>query len=72
MTTPTLTCEHCESEIDVAKDPRAVVYDPSGATDIYCADCRERDFFRWLEDLPVSMGEKLREAYMINKRGWRA
>ena len=26
MTTPTLTCDHCESEIDVAQDPRWVEY----------------------------------------------
>jgi hypothetical protein len=36
----TLTCEHCESEIDVAKDPRCVVYDPSGATSVVCKACR--------------------------------
>ena len=47
MTTPTLTCDTCESEIDVAKDPRCVVYDPSGATDVKCAECRERSFWSW-------------------------
>jgi hypothetical protein len=43
----TLTCEHCESEIDVAKDPRCVVYDPSGGTDVKCAECRKREWERW-------------------------
>ena len=55
-----LTCEHCESEIDFAKDPRCVIYDPSGATDVMCEACRER-----------AHNEKMLEAYPI-KRGWRA
>ena len=45
--TPTLTCEHCDSEIDVALDPKCVVYDPSGATDVICAECRKRSYDRW-------------------------
>jgi hypothetical protein len=61
MTTPTLTCEHCESEIDVFMDPHCVVYDPSGATGVICADCRAK----------IAEHERLREAYRI-KRGWRA
>ena len=36
-----ITCEHCESEIDVEKDPRCVVYRPSGATDVMCEACRK-------------------------------
>ena len=58
----TLTCDHCESEIDVAKDPKCVVYDPSGATDVSCAECRERIYYRGLESW---------SRYQI-KRGWRA
>jgi len=45
--TLTLTCEHCESEIDVAKDPGCVVYDPSGATDVKCESCRQREWESW-------------------------
>jgi hypothetical protein len=74
MTAHTLTCEHCESEIDVAKDPHCVVYDPSGTTDVICEECRERAFDRWMsfvEDWPPSLIEQQREAYRI-KRGWRA
>jgi hypothetical protein len=47
MTTPTLTCDHCESEIDFAKDPRCVVYDPSGATDVICDSCRQIAWEQW-------------------------
>jgi hypothetical protein len=54
-----ITCEHCDSEIDVAQDPRCVVYDPSGATDVMCKKCKEL------------MWEQMCEAYRI-KRGWRA
>ena len=72
----TLTCDHCESEIEVEKDPRCVVYDPSGATDVICEACRERAWDRWQESTlageePPSLIEQQREAYMI-KRGWRA
>jgi fermentation-respiration switch protein FrsA (DUF1100 family) len=76
MTTPTLTCDTCESEIDVATDPRCVVYDPSGATDVICEACRERAWDRWQEstlagEWPPSDLDRLREAYRV-KRGWRA
>jgi hypothetical protein len=79
----TLTCEHCESEIDVALDPRCVVYDPSGSTDVICEGCRERlrrsvvlpDGPAGVGDLNLPKGdqrgcEALREAFRI-KRGWR-
>ena len=59
----TLTCEHCESEIDVAKDPKCVVYDPSGATDVICEGCRA---YAWEATM---LG--LQHDYRI-KRGWRA
>jgi hypothetical protein len=70
-----LTCDTCESEIDIANDPRCVVYDPSGATDVMCEVCRERAYDRWQESLEAGEGaqrgcEALREAYRI-KRGWR-
>lgn len=76
MTTPTLTCDHCESEIDVEKDPRCVVYDPSGATDVICEACRERAWERFEEERmagegPPSFEEQQRAAYRI-KRGWSA
>ena len=61
----TLTCEHCESEIDIAKDPRCVVYDPSGATDVICEACRELAYQRY------GIGPCMHEIYRI-KRGWRA
>ena len=44
----TLTCEHSDSEIDIAKDPKFVVYDPSGATDVMCESCRKCAWERWL------------------------
>jgi hypothetical protein len=76
-----ITCQHCESDIDVAKDPRCVVYDPSGATDVICEGCRERAYDRWVLQAGVGdlnspkatqrVCEALREAYRI-KRGWRA
>ena len=73
----TLTCDHCEAEIDVALDPRCVVYDPSGATDVICEACRERAWRRWEEstlavkrDRPYGITERFREAYRI-KREWR-
>jgi hypothetical protein len=74
MTAPTLTCEHCDSEIDAAKDPRCVVYDPSGSTDVICEGCRERAFDRWQESIaagdgPPSFLDQQREAYRI-KRGF--
>jgi hypothetical protein len=73
MTTPTLTCDTCESEIDVAKDPRCVVYDPSGSTDVICEACREAceraANAEWgsftSSDLPFGMQHRI-------KRGWRA
>jgi hypothetical protein len=75
MTTPTLNCDHCESEIDVALDPRCVVYDPSGATDVICENCREGAYLRWLENVmdggAPSLIEQQRKAYRI-KRGWSA
>ena len=58
----TLTCDHCESEIDVEKDPKCVVYEPSGHTEVMCKICRGLIHDRWLVK---------REAYNI-KRGWRA
>ena len=58
----TLTCDHCESEIDVAKDPRCVVYDPSGSTEVICEACRV---------LICERRKRTSEAYRI-KRGWRA
>ncbi len=61
MTTPTLTCEHCESEIDIAKDPGCVIYDPSGATDVVCEKCKRRAYDRWLESYSSRI-----------KRGWQA
>jgi len=63
MTAPTLTCEHCDSEIDVEKDPKCVSYDPSGATDVMCAECRARAY-----------DEQVSEHWAPNmiKRGWRA
>jgi hypothetical protein len=42
----TLTCDDCESEIDVAKDPRCLVVSVTGHTDVMCEACRER---AWLE-----------------------
>jgi hypothetical protein len=47
MTAPTLTCDHCCSEIDIKADPHCVLYRSAiGATDVYCAGCRERYFAR--------------------------
>ena len=69
----TLTCDHCESEIDVEIDPKCAMY-WNGSTDVMCAECRERAYQKWqesrLEDWPVDT-ERLREAFRI-KRGWRA
>jgi hypothetical protein len=65
MTAPTLTCDYCESEIDVAKDPRCVVYSPSsGATAVICAECQERSFAQ------AGCGD-LNEPFRI-KRRWQA
>lgn len=66
-----ITCEHCESEIDVASDPRCVVYDPSGATDVICEICRELAQSLMAKEWPADLTQELREAYRI-KRGWRA
>lgn len=63
--TSRITCEHCEAEIDVAKDPRCVVYDPSGSTDVICEACRERAYLDYCNDCIDH------ENYRI-KRGWRA
>jgi hypothetical protein len=50
MTTPTLTCDHCESEIDVAKDPHCVQYSPSsGCTEVICDYCRQIAWEQWNE-----------------------
>ena len=69
----TLTCEHCDSEIDVKKDPKCVVYDPSGATDVKCERCRELAWKQWRErtlaEWSASEVAQLHEAYRI-KRGW--
>jgi hypothetical protein len=72
----TLTCDTCEDEIDVTNDPRCVVYNPSGATDVICEGCRQMAWERWNESMAAGEGhqrgcEALREAYRI-KRGWRA
>ena len=40
----TLTCDHCDSEIDVAEDPKCLFYEPSGATQVMCVGCRERAY----------------------------
>jgi hypothetical protein len=69
MTTPTLTCDHCESEIDTALDPRCVVYDPSGSTDVICEGCRKAAFDRWQES--VMAGDR-HDQHEGVKRGWRA
>ena len=81
MTAPTLTCDTCDSEIDTAKDPRCVMYDPSGATDhVICEGCRRAAYDRWvLRDGPAGVGDlnlpkadqRGCEAYRI-KRGWSA
>jgi hypothetical protein len=79
MSAHKLTCEHCESEIDPAKDPRCVVYDPSGATDVICEVCRERLWGRWAaEQFEIMKGTSLRQAAGCGdlnepfriKRGW--
>jgi hypothetical protein len=74
MTTPTITCDDCGDEIDTGQDTNCVIYDPSGQTDVMCAECRGRAFDRWqarsLADWPLSDTEKLREAYKL-KHGWR-
>ena len=72
MTTPTLTCEHCGSEIDVAKDPGCI---QDGGMDVICEACREHAWDNWQQsafyDWPVSITERVREAYRV-KRGWQA
>lgn len=81
MTAPTLTCEHCESEIDVEADPRCI---QDGGMDVMCEGCRER---AWRSvvlpcgpagggdlNLPMTAPEPIaahREACRI-KRGWQA
>jgi len=72
----TITCDHCESEIDVEKDPRCVIYEPSGHTEVWCEACRERAYDRWNERIMAGEGglsitEQQRQAHRI-KRGWRA
>jgi hypothetical protein len=57
----TVTCDHCDSEIDTAKDPNCVIYNPSGATDVYCAECRDA----WL-------GRSIEQWDELFKRGWQA
>jgi len=70
-----ITCDHCESEVDIANDKNCVIYDPSGITAVMCEACRERAYDRWQEGLmagdgPPSLIEQQRQAYRI-KRGWR-
>ncbi len=67
----TLTCDHCDFEIDVNADPRCVVYDPSGATDVICEACRKFIFERWQES---ALGSDLApsNAKIRIKRGWQA
>jgi hypothetical protein len=60
-----ITCQHCDADIDVAKDPRCVVYDPSGSTDVICEGCREQQRARAV-DWPPNLNAQL------IKRGWRA
>lgn len=72
-----ITCDHCDSEIDIAKDRRCVLWSYAGGrTEVMCESCRERAFDRWQEDAmagdgPSSLIEQQREAYRI-KRGWQA
>ena len=47
MTPPTLTCENCESEIDVAKDPRCVMASVTGHANVMCESCRQLAYDRW-------------------------
>ena len=48
MTAPTLTCEHCDSEIDVAKEPHCV---QRGGMGIICEACRQMAWERWNESM---------------------
>jgi len=50
----TITCEHCDSEIDVAKDPKCI---QDGGLDVICADCRKRAHDIWLSKLAESCDE---------------
>jgi hypothetical protein len=59
-----IACEHCSAEIDVAKDPRCVVYDPSGSTDVICEGCRYR---AWTTRQRVQIEQRDDRI----KRGWR-
>jgi hypothetical protein len=68
----TLTCDHCESEIDVEKDPKCVVYDPSGATDVICAECRERAWKQCIVDGGWADHPEYQRVRQGIKRGWRA
>lgn len=70
--TTTITCEHCERDIDVATDPHCV---QSMGQDVICEACRERAYDRWQESLmagegPVSLAEQQLAAWKI-KRGIR-
>lgn len=72
----TLTCDHCDSEIDIATDKNCVVYDPSGITAVICENCRMCAWERWQDSITdgdnvPSIVEQQRKAYRI-KRGWRA
>ena len=60
----TLTCEHCESEIDVEKDPGCI---QDGGLDVMCESCRELAYQRWL----MNVLWEQHESHRI-KRGWRA
>jgi len=56
----TLTCEHCESEIDVAKDPRCI---QQGGMDVMCERCRDLAYQNY------GIGPCMHEIYRI-ERGW--
>jgi len=62
----TITCEHCESEIDIEQDPHCI---QDGGMDVMCAGCREQAWERWRQDTLKNWRQP--EAYRI-KRGWRA
>jgi hypothetical protein len=60
----TITCEHCDSEIDVAADPGCI---QDGGMDVICKDCRERAWDSWRqwsrEGWSPGLTERMREAY---------
>lgn len=63
----TITCQHCSTEIDPAQDPACVVYDPSGATDVICYECRKLAYRRWLK----SAREMDHVSERWGRHGWR-